>query len=187
MPQIHITLTEEEHKLLKKRAKENLNPVTLEARKIIHNILFPQPGPIPIPNTPIIREPIPEYAIPKTPPPITIQHQAYAEGKSKTNTITIDGKERKTTIGEDDDTTPPRTTNLIPTPTYTPTFKSLPDKSKIPEGYTNSPFNDKTLVVNPDNPDDPELDTLIAFLDKEELDAGDDSYALYNRDKSRSL
>lgn len=54
MPQIKITITDEEYKLLETQAKRNLNSISKEARVILHHNLYgagitttPTPAPTP--------------------------------------------------------------------------------------------------------------------------------------------
>lgn len=69
MPQIKITITDEEYKLLEEQAAANLNSISKEARVIIHQHLY-RPG---IPATPVTPAPIatPVPGIPEHPYKIT--------------------------------------------------------------------------------------------------------------------
>lgn len=70
MPQIKITLTDEEINLLQARANKNLNSMSKEARVILHHALYststPAPQPMEIAGIPFPAFPIPDYKITST-------------------------------------------------------------------------------------------------------------------------
>lgn len=82
MPQIKITITDEEYLKLEQEANLHLNSISKEARVILHQHLYNSPGMSPTPVTPTPITPIstPD-PIPETPYKITVNN-------SKTNPLT---------------------------------------------------------------------------------------------------
>lgn len=73
MPQIKITITDEEYLKLEQKANLHLNSISKEARVILHQHLYNSPGVLPVISTP--------DPIPKTPYKITVN-------SPKTNPLT---------------------------------------------------------------------------------------------------
>lgn len=74
MPQIKITITDEEYLKLEQEANLHLNSISKEARVILHQHLYNSPGMSPTPVTPPIAPISTPDPIPETPYKITVNN-----------------------------------------------------------------------------------------------------------------
>lgn len=94
MPQIKITITDEEYLKLEQEANLHLNSISKEARVILHQHLYNSPGmsPTPVTTSPVLTYPdTTRSSIPETPYKITMQQSTQSTQPEKPKKRTIIG------------------------------------------------------------------------------------------------